>query len=245
MDKLNLDIIIPLKVDSVDRINNLDIVINYLKNNLNCNIIISEQDNKPKLKNRYDCAYVFTEVDEFFNKTKGINMGVKHSNAKVIAIYDADVIVSKSQLIKAYQLIDNSRYDMLYPYDGRFLDVPKYYHDKINELDFISVDEFTLFNSNSVGGVVLFDRDVFVAGGGGNENFKGLGYDDNEIFERFVKLDYKYARIEGVLYHLNHVRTETAYDNNPYVNQNAEEYNRIASMNKKQLENEIKTWNFL
>ena len=244
MDKLDLDIIISLKVDSDDRINNLDIVMNYLQNNLRCNIIISEQDTFPKLKDRYDCDYVFTEVDEFFNRQRGLNIGVTKSNAKVIAHYDADIIINIKQLLKSYQLINSDNYDMIYPYDGRFLDVPKEYHDMIDKLELIPTDKCNLFNSNSVGGVVFFNRQVFLNGGGANENFKGLGYEDNEIFERFTKLGYNYARVEGLLYHLNHIRTDTAYDNNPYVNQNAEEYNRIASMNKQQLENEIKTWNF-
>ena len=165
MDKLDLDIIISLKVDSDDRINNLDIVMNYLQNNLRCNIIISEQDTFPKLKDRYDCDYVFTEADEFFNRQRGLNIGVTKSNAKVIAHYDADIIINIKQLLKSYQLINSDNYDMIYPYDGRFLDVPKEYHDMIDKLELIPTDKCNLFNSNSVGGVVFFNRQVFLNGG--------------------------------------------------------------------------------
>jgi predicted glycosyltransferase involved in capsule biosynthesis len=215
-----LDIIISLKVDSVDRINNLDIIMEFLKNNIECNIILTESDTSPKLKDRYECDYIFNQVDEFFNRQKGLNIGVKHSNAPIIAHYDADIFMNPAQLIKAFNLINSGEYDIVYPYDGRFYDVPKKYHEYTSKIEEIPLNECTLFNSDSVGGVVFFKRDVFINGGGANENFKGLGYEDNEIYTRYSKLAYKIARVSGPLYHLNHIRTETAYDNNPYINDN-------------------------
>lgn len=245
MDKLDLDIIFSIKIDSDDRLNNLDNVIGYLQKHLDCNITIVEQDKTPKIKNRYSCNYIFCEIDEFFNKFRGLNIGVKNTSSKVIAHYDADVIIDPKQLIGSYKLIYNDKYEVVYPYDGMFYDVPKKYHNNIDSLSSISTEEYTLFNTKSVGGVVMFNRNTFIECGGGNENFKGLGYDDDEIFTRFTKLKKTLARVEGPLYHLNHIRYETAYDNNPYINLNIQEFSRINAMSYEDLKTEINNWNFI
>jgi predicted glycosyltransferase involved in capsule biosynthesis len=245
MNKLDLDIIISLKIDSDDRINNLDKIVKFLQEEVPCNIILCEQDTIPKLEGRYVCQYVFHQVDEFFNKHKGLNLAVKRSNASVLAYYDADIFMDPRQLIGAYKLINNKDFDLVYPYDGRFYDVPKQYHSNIKEFDKIPLSECKLFNENSVGGVVFFNREVFISGGGANENFKGLGYDDNEIYIRYMNLGYRIARVSGPLYHLNHTRKDTAFDNNPFIDFNRDEYIRISSLSKVELQKEITTWNHI
>jgi hypothetical protein len=245
MDKLDLDIIFSVKIDSVDRLNNLDNVIGFLQRHVNCDITIVEQDTNPVLKYRYNCKYIFHEVDEFFNKFKGLNIGVKNSPSKVIAHYDADVVMNPKQLLGAYKLINSGRYEVVYPYDGRFYDVPKKYHNNIDTLNDIDVKEFTLFNNNCVGGVVMFDKQTFIECGGGNEKFIGLGYDDNEIYVRFEKLGKNPVKVEGPLFHLNHTRGETAYNNNPHLNVNVNEFQRINNMTPKELKNEIKNWKYI
>ena len=99
-----------------------------------------------------------------------------------------------------------------------------------------------MFSPRSVGGVVFFNREIFWQCGGANENFKGLGYEDDEIFERFKKLKTKMGRINKPLFHLTHERKETAYDHNPFVKANGDEFLRIQNMTREQLLNEIETW---
>lgn len=243
---MNLDIIISIKIDSNDRLNNLDITMEYIKTYFDCNVILVEQNNIPIINNRYDCNYIFEKTDQFFNRQRGLNIGVKHSSSNVIAHYDADILLNPIQLITAVRLIEDGSYDMIYPYDGNFYDVPKSYHENIIfNLSSIPLENCKLFNSNSVGGVVVFNKQKFIEGGGANENFKGLGYEDNEIYDRYTKLKYNIARIQGPLYHLNHERKETAYDNNPYINDNINEYKRISNMSQSQLIAEISSWKFI
>lgn len=242
----DVSFLIALKVDSEDRIQNLDLTISYLTHFFDTEIIICEQGPKPILKNRYDnCRYIFHEIDEFFNRQKGVNIAARQSNKPFIAHYDADILLEPEQIVKTIEALRSKEVELVLPYDGYFYDVPKRFHSHIAET--MSFRGFTtrdceLFTVRGVGGVVFFDREVFWKNGGANENFKGLGYEDNEIFDRFRILKTKMARVNKPLFHLNHVRKETSYNYNPFVKDNEREYVRIVSMSYEQLKNEISTW---
>lgn len=245
----DVSFLIALKVDSQDRIDNLDITINYLLHHFDVEIIISEQGPSPILKDRYiSCKYIHEKNDEFFNRQKGVNIAAKQSNKRFIAHYDADIILTPAQITKSIETLRSEDVNFILPYNGYFYDVPKQFHNKIKEtksLSEVDINKCTLFTTRGVGGVVLFDRELFWKNGGANENFKGLGYEDNEIFDRFRILKAKMARLDQPLFHLNHVRKETSYNHNPYVNDNANEYRRIVNMSKEELVKEISTWRWI
>ena len=247
-DLTDVSFLIALKIDSKDRIDNLDITIDYLQHHFDTEIIISEQSKESHIAGRYDCKHTFTEVDEFFNRQKGVNIAARQSDKPIIAHYDADVILTPQQIIKAVDAIRDGTLELASPYNGHFYDVPKTFHKEITSsrsIDCIDISQCKMFSPRSVGGVVFFDREVFWRCGGANENFKGLGYEDDEIFERFRKLKVKMGRITKPLFHLTHERKETAYDNNPYVNANRDEFLRIQNMTQDQLEQEIKQWKWV
>ena len=78
-----------------------------------------------------------------------------------------------------------------------------------------------------------------------NEKFIGWGYEDNELIERFTKLDYKIGRVPGPLYHLDHPRKSVSsynslkkmfgYFKNPILKNNKREFKKVKSMSKKEL----------
>ena len=244
-DLTDVSFLIALKIDSKDRINNLDITIEYLQHHFDTEIIISEQSKESHIKGRYDCKHIYTEVDEFFNRQKGVNIAAKQSTKPIIAHYDADVILTPQQIIKAVETIRDGTLELASPYNGHFYDVPKLFHKEIaasHSTDCIDISQCNMFSPRSVGGVVFFNREIFWQCGGANENFKGLGYEDDEIFERFKKLKTKMGRINKPLFHLTHERKETAYDHNPFVKANGDEFLRIQNMTREQLLNEIETW---
>lgn len=247
-DLTDVSFLIALKIDSKDRINNLDITIEYLQHHFDTEIIISEQSKESLIKGRYNCKHIFTEVDEFFNRQRGVNIAASQSTNPIIAHYDADVILTPQQIVKAVEAIRSGTLELASPYNGYFYDVPKLFHKEIadsHSIDCIDISQCKMFSPRSVGGVVFFNRKVFWQCGGANENFKGLGYEDDEIFERFKKLKIKMGRVTKPLFHLTHVRTETAYDHNPFVNANRDEFLRIQNMTQEQLEQEIKQWEWV
>ena len=245
----NVSFLIALQIDSPDRISNLDTSIdNLLYHFPDCDIVIAELDCTSKIKDRYPkCNHIFVKTDEFFNKQRAYNIAANNAKHQVIALYDADIILDPRVVQKSIELIADKHKDIVWPYDGKFYDVPKRFHQEIKEtksLKSIKVEECVLFSSQAVGGVVFFDKDVFWEGGGGNENFKGAGWEDNEIYVRYTKLGYKRVKIDVPMFHLNHERKETSYNYNPYGKFNEAEFVRIDRMNTEQLLDEIKTWNY-
>lgn len=246
-----LTILIAAKADSEDRLTNLGITLDYINYHFNVPIILSEQDDTPKLdkicKDK-NVKHIFYETTEFFNRQRGVNICAKNANTSVIAHYDADILLKPQQIKAAVKAIIDNKADLVYPYDGHFYDVPRQYHNEIVEtkdLKCVDLDECTLFNPHSVGGVVIFSKDHYWKCGGANENFKGLGYEDNEINERFKKLGSRIVRTQWPLYHLTHERKDTSFNHNPHLELNKEEYFRIANMPDNILKEEVSNWDWV
>lgn len=248
--KTNVSFLIALQIDTEDRLSNLRISTSNLRHHFpDSEIIISELDSVSKIGEEFNyCKHVFTPTVDFFNKQKAYNIAVDNSLHNVICLYDADIVIDPRAINKSIELIEQNRAKIVWPYDGKFYDVPKKFHSDINSsksISCVNLDECTLFNPHSVGGAVFFDKQVFIEGGKGNENFKGAGWEDNEIYERFTKLGYSRLRLDTFLLHLTHERKETSYNHNPYGDHNAREFSRIHHMNKQQLLQEIATWKWI
>jgi predicted glycosyltransferase involved in capsule biosynthesis len=246
-----LTILIAAKADSEDRLTNLGITLDYLKHHFDMSIVLSEQDDTPKLDKickSYGVKHVFYETIEFFNRQRGVNICARNANTPVIAHYDADILLKPQQIKAAVKAIIEGSADLVYPYDGHFYDVPTKYHKEIVEtknLNCVDLEQCTLFNPHSVGGVVIFNKDHYWKCGGANENFKGLGYEDNEINERFKKLNSRIVRTQWPLYHLTHERKDTSFNHNPHLELNKEEYFRIANMSNDILQEEVNSWSWV
>ena len=78
-----------------------------------------------------------------------------------------------------------------------------------------------------------------------NENFISWGYEDNERLHRLTTLGLRYIKLVGTCYHLNHYRSINSSPNNPFINNNKNEYFRICKMNKDQLINEVASWSWV
>lgn len=245
----DISFIIGLKIDSEDRLNNLKISVDNLRYNFpHAEIIIAELDEVSKIDMVLSGVnHIFVKTSDFFNRQKAVNYGVSASKRKVVVHYDADIILNKKTIERCYNLIVNDEIDVIYPHNGYFYDIPKQYHKKINEdknLDSINVEQCKLLNTQNVGGAVFFNREIYWKGGGASEKFLGVGYEDNEIFERFTKLKYRIGKINTPIFHLTHERKETSFEHNPYDGQNRNEFLKIRKMSFEELSEEIKNWNY-
>lgn len=248
--KDKLTFLIAAKVEHEDRLRNIRYTLSYLRHHFDADIIISEQDTSSKLHDMckaFHCRHIYQETDEFFNRQRGVNMAAREATTPVIAHYDADILLRPEQIISATEAIISGQVQMVYPYDGKFYDVPEKFFDVINEtkqLTNVNLDECQLMTADSVGGVVMFDREHYWKCGGANEAFKGVGYEDNEINHRFKILDTKIMRTQWPLYHMTHHRGDTSYNHNPHINFNRDYCVEISKMNKLELQEHINTWNW-
>jgi predicted glycosyltransferase involved in capsule biosynthesis len=251
IDFKDVTFIIPIRFDSEDRKRNFNITINFLEKNFDTNIIVMESDkvsNEEFVKSISDkIVYVFEKTeDSLFHRTKMLNDMTKMSKTNIVVNYDIDVLFKPEQYV-ASRFALNSGVDFVFPYTGKFYDIPVSYFETIQngKFDLVNLSSCTLFNPNSMGGAIFFNKDAYTKIGLENENFISWGHEDWERVGRIEKMGYKIYRVDGVLYHLTHHRTHNSSGSNPMYNHNGNEYQKIMSMSKEQLTEHIKTWGWL
>jgi hypothetical protein len=95
------------------------------------------------------------------------------------------------------------------------------------------------------GGSVFWNRQKFIEVGMENENFLSWGPEDQERVERCMKLGYKWARVQGPLYHLEHARLQNSGDGHRFAKQNDEEFEKVKRFSPDELRSYIKGWSWI
>ena len=247
IDLKDITFTIPFKKDTDQRLENLLTIINYLKKYFITNIMVWEQDSERKFPEIEDVKYNFIKTSDYILlRTKMLNDMCKKSSTPFIANYDTDVILPIQQYVNAISLLRKKQADAVFPYGGGF-------YNFIGEnrkfiIDNVSIGSLTEHNGHlnhpqSVGGVLLWNKQKYIEGGMENENFKSWGYEDNERVIRFTKLGYNIVRIPGILYHLDHptsVNSSNTHHQAYYENQ--QEFMKINNMHPSLLRSYVNSW---
>lgn len=249
--------IIPLRIDSADRVRNIITTVGFILETFNSKIIIKEVDSQPLfseyalpqiseyVKNKIDnLSYIFEESeDPVFYRMQIINEMLSMVKNDIVFNYDCDVLLNVETYEKSAQMIRDG-YDIVYPYG--FGDYQKQVHadDKIvseflNELDFSILDSNSNIFDAQYGHVQVLSKKSYIAVGMENENFKGSSPEDKERFYRFNKLGYNVGRIDEYVYHLEHSRGENSWpvsaQKNPYMQSNFSLWEEIQKMTTEEL----------
>jgi predicted glycosyltransferase involved in capsule biosynthesis len=247
MNYKDVSLLIPVRIDTNQRMKNLEGVLEYY-HEFGFKIILGEEALKPECDFYHyrfpHLEYYFFKSDRsYFHRTKLLNDLIDKSKTKYIANYDCDVFFPKSQIDETITMLNEGN-DMVYPYDGRFYNVFTPDLKNVLKRKFDSCRGW-IINPASKGGAIFFNRESYIKGGGENENFVAWGAEDSERFHRFNLLGFKVKRVAGMCYHINHPRGNNSMDANPYFKQCEEEYKKVLSMSKKQLEAYIVESNFI
>ncbi len=241
---------IPIRLDSVVRLENLIMSVDYLYKHFDTNILVlqaSKYENHivPKLLGR-KAKYCFIEdFDNIFYRTKYLNYMTKISQTPYLAIWDADVIIPKKQIIEAVAELENGS-DIVYPYDGHFYDtsalVRELYVKKadIRILERNKEKMFLLYGNKMIGGAIFVNRQSYISSGMENTNFYGWGPEDSERHIRWKYLGYKIAYIKGHLFHLTHQRgSDSKFRSDDQIASTHNEIIKLVRSNKKEVLNDI------
>jgi len=217
-DLRDVSILIPLRIDSLDRLENMVYVVKYLIKYLDLNICILHAD---KIQHKYvsrllpkECNYIFVEdIDPIFHRTYYINRLYEMAESPILAIWDADVIVPPEQIIYSVISIRRDVCEVCFPYDGTFLNVDPILKDCFSsvsfDIDFLRRNETkmnVLYNSVQNGGAFFISREAFLRSKLEDEAFYGWGPEDWNRIEKWKVLGYRIVRSKGSLYHLYHSR---------------------------------------
>lgn len=244
--------LIPVRIDSESRLENLYFTTRYLQKYFDTNIIIAESDIVQKVDTSLlpqNCEHHFFYDDSpLFFRTKINNWLIRKAQTPIIGIYDTDVIAPVQQILESVELLKKNYCQMAFPYDGSFVSVDSLFKEMFGkildtQLFCLNENKFIAGVKRSFGGAVFINRDVYLNAGMENEYLKSWGPDDIERQKRMRNLGYTVKRINGSLFHLPHERlVNSAYNNTQLRVEYMNEYLKICRMKKSELKNYIETW---
>ena len=206
-----------VRLDTIERLENTLVTINYLITNFNTNIKVLEvapycSGLLKKMLHR-KVEYGFKEdCDPILFRTRYLNDMIRSVTTPYVSVWDVDVIAPASQIIESVELLRSDKADFVYPYESKLLDTSPILRNL-----YIKTKRLSLFCKNiykmremhppkSVGGAFICKLDCFIKVGLENEKFYGWGVEDGERYNRWKKNGYIIKRANGVMFHLSHPR---------------------------------------
>lgn len=257
-----------LRFDHVDRVNNLQIILNYYSKHFpDAKFILIEDDkHHNKIFDSIEwptkqVKFYFIKNDGIYYRTRALNYGFKHSNTPIVISLDTDCLVSPESIKRcALQILNNCV--VAWPYNGYFVDISRSFIPPLVEMDYnfnyfeplfsqIKTKKigsgFSIRSTNQepmcVGGIVMFNREKFLRAGGYNENFIAWGAEDEELVIRIKKLNLECFRDEeqnSFLFHIVH--SNALREIHPFYENNVKELQKIECMDKEEVKKYINTW---
>jgi hypothetical protein len=269
-DLHNLSILVHIRIDVQDRVDNLEIVMDYFhKNCTNVQFVIINDDKSPdnrlkKLHSKYGntSKFLFQENSGEYHRTRALNEASKHTDREYLIAGDTDVIVHPDYIASSIQYCnENKNTGGIYPYNGLFIHVSEDHKKTIKKsksIDFLNKcipskenqyphyknNDIYVAHTRSVGGCVMYKHDVWNKINGYNPNFVGWGAEDDEINYRMKMLGYDFPKLtddKAIVWHLPH--RSAVRESQPYYEHNLQLRQYVWSLKtKSQMEEYIKTW---
>lgn len=223
----DITIVIPVRIDSLQRAVSLKRLLLFLKQFVDIDILIIESDTTSKVESMKSVRTIFVEdTAPLFHRTRLVNRAIRQTSRCYIGVWDADVLINAESFEKAIRMLRNGEADVVLPYDGR----------AINLTDESISDGQVMFGHFSVGGIFMLSRDLYWKSGGENEAIVGWGPEDIERVKRWEILGYRISRLEGALWHYDHPRNVVNYAESYLLkDKNIRELLRICRMFPEQL----------
>ena len=121
--------IIPIRIESTDRLRNIITVFCYIISNFDTNIIVKEVDTESRFESQalpqikefcgdVSCInHIFEKSHEsLFLREKILNEMLVLTKTKVVVNYDCDVVFPLESYEESYRRIMDNKSDMIYPY---------------------------------------------------------------------------------------------------------------------------------
>ena len=256
--------IIPLRIESRDRMRNIITTLIYLLRNFKTNVIVKEVDTESIFKESVQPAleealkdfqlegltHIFEQSDEFtFHRTKIINDMLWMVKTPYVANYDCDILLPKTSYAYAINLLKNGFKDkegnmqypkLVYPfglgqYQAQLTASDEEVSNFINgEFNFEVFKNWRAYDAK-YGFVQFFETETYKKYGGENEGFVAYGYEDDERHYRFNTLTLA-VRMSERIFHLEHSRSKNSWFNNPYIEDNRNLWEKLKSCSREELE---------
>ena len=241
---MDLTFLIPVKIESEDRVRNLTTVLTYILKKFDAKILVQEHDKVqrfndlvlPNIPKSDNIEYTFDlQTNNYFHKTKILNDLLLKSDTEVVCNYDTDVLLPEKTYTEAYQLIKTKKYDVVYPYGcGIYQKAVTYTQETFekflnSDLNVQSLDKHARIHNSTIGWCQFISRENYIKSFMMNENFHAWGPEDSEFYYRLSVLGNRIARINDFVYHLEHSRSNDSWFSNPLWRENTQLWHWIQS----------------
>jgi len=217
----NTTFIIPLRIDSEDRLVNMKIQLKYLTGNFDTNIVLIEEGKKSYFnelqlnsREREMVDYEFVENDNIiFHRTKVLNQCLKKVKTDVVCITDIDALIQINSYIESEMNILLKNADIIQPFSNKPPYCMCYYIEqkdkyKVNIKNIADI-MFSCKTHPAGNGFLIFVRTTeYIRMGAENEEFVSWAPEDNERYLRAKYHGLKYIRLDYPVFHLEHERNE-------------------------------------
>lgn len=253
-DLVEITFIIPVRIESIERLENLQAATDYLLKHFSTRILVLEAASRntgflQKCLSPEVEVFFIKDDDSIFHRTRYLNILTRKVSSPYLAVWDSDVLVREDQIIAALDALKENTVDFIFPYDGMFLDTGPDNRNNFLQSGNLPLLEnkissmFPLYGYHASGGGFMANRNAYLKVGMENENFYGWGPEDGERVKRWEILEFRMNRVKGPMFHLSHprgvnsgVRTEES------LRDGIKEYLRICRMSKEELQNEVLLW---
>lgn len=212
----DITFLIPIRLDSISRLENLILSINSLQKYFITNVKVLEADkhNNHILERQLNgVEYDFIQDQDWvYHRTKYQNILTNNIHTPYIAIWEADIIAQPNLIIQAMEALRHGYADVAFPYNGKVLNVSEiirsFYIIEPN-IDYLIKNSSRmnlLYEFDLVGGAIFINKEKYILAGKDNEKYYGWGNEDFERMIRWKALNYKIYRADGYLFHLWHTR---------------------------------------
>ena len=249
--------IIPIRIESEDRMRNVITSLCYLLENFDTRVILKEVDRRsvfresilPQIKEYLgdkinNLTHVFEEsdpVDPTFYRMRYLNEMIHMCDTEIVSNYDCDVLLPIKTYLEAQKFILEEGYDVIYPYGKGPWQKKVYATDEMvskflsNDCQFSHLEKKYEVDNAESGHAQFIRRSTYIEAGMENENFIAYSPEDKERIHRFVTLGYNVGRIENWVYHLEHSRTPNSWLTNPHMQNNFKLWEFLGSLNEEEL----------
>lgn len=262
MDLSSITLMMPIKVESLDRLYNIKSVLGYLNHHFKTNIkIIEVYTHEPSL----DFIDTYTNLsidyntirignDDPFHKTKYLNTMLYSTTTELVAVYDCDILLPVSSFSDITSSLLRDEFDFIYPFKfgkgQKQLFYSNWYTHPNKEivyqamlrfletfdLKYLDNDlNFIRIHDSYYGHSVFGKTSTYKQAFGENEHFISYGPEDEERAYRFGRLGYRLKWWDDYVYHIEHQRTADSSIINPYFTSNSAIFEYIKSLSKEDL----------
>lgn len=245
-DLSDVTFLVPLRIDSGERLRNVITTTSWLLEHLNTNVIVGVADVagvQPLLDARVRVVQIDDDPRLPFHATRVFNDLSRHVTTPLFVHYDTDVIIPAEQFHAAAEMIRSDEYDVVHPYET-WVSVPS---EEIPTL-LASRDVarapagFPRSLGDPLGGCVMRSMSNFISAGMDNEHFIGWSPEDKERIHRARMLGSRISRVPGPLFHLEHPRPTPQPQRDPYWQAGQAEFDHIKQLSTNELMDEISQW---